>query len=213
VILVALDESSVSSNPAGLIVPHTAEMSKALYGQVVAIGPDAAGIQFGDVFMLNRWNGRAWWRWPLRTLYGFAEHAEFAPDDGGPERIVLDRDGQMCAMEQSMLVARWATRDWIFHGRGEPPRPRPVADRLMIEHRPDRRRTAGGIELPDGTRDQVGRVVAAGPLVSEVLIGDWVLPMRDRGTEGRHKGVRHTFIRERDIVARSDEEPGEAWTS
>ncbi len=89
----------------------------------------------------------------------------------------------------------------------------PLFDRVWIEPEKVDEKTAGGLYLPDQTRDQqksqLGTIRAAGPgkfqdgqlVQTSVRPGDRVLFMQYRGQESKIDGVDYVILAESDILA------------
>ena len=213
--LVADREGGRWPRRSGLWIPETAVYGNRLFGQVVAVGDGVNGIEWGDLFELTRWVAEWWWKRPIPDvfgLYGDAWRILFRPPlrshAGGGEEVVLGPGSHLAILRPHQLVARIARRDWVFHRRGQPSRPEPVADRVMVRHRQRPERSTGGILLPgDGLPDPVGEVLAAGPDACDLAPGHWCLVPRGRGTLLRRAGEVYTIVREREIPLRWDGEP------
>ena len=89
---------------------------------------------------------------------------------------------------------------------------KPLADRLVVEPIEQEEVTAGGIILPETTKEkpQQGKVIAAGPgrtdekgkrVEMEVKLGDRVLYAKFSGTEIKLDGKKVLILRESDILA------------
>ena len=83
----------------------------------------------------------------------------------------------------------------------------PLHDRVIIQPAPAEQKTAGGIIIPDTTKEkpQRGVVVAAGPGKKDepvtVKVGDTVLYGKYAGTELQIEGQDYLIMRESDVVA------------
>ena len=62
----------------------------------------------------------------------------------------------------------------------------------------------GKIELPEQYEkdEEVVEVVAIGPDVTKVIVGERIVPVNMSGTAAQIEGVQHVFIRERDVIAK-----------
>jgi len=88
---------------------------------------------------------------------------------------------------------------------------RPLADRILVKRVEEETKTAGGILIPDKTKEKPmeGSVVAVGtgkvltdgkvrPM--EIKVGDRVLFSKYSGTEIKLEGTEHLILREDDIL-------------
>lgn len=62
----------------------------------------------------------------------------------------------------------------------------------------------GKIKVPDQFEkdEEVVEVVAIGPDVTKVAVGDRIVPVNMSGTAAQIEGVQHVFIKERDVIAK-----------
>jgi chaperonin GroES len=88
---------------------------------------------------------------------------------------------------------------------------RPLSDRVLVVGIEEKKKTAGGIVIPDTAKEkpQEGKVVAAGPgkwdengkrIPLEVKKGDRILFGKYAGNEIKVDGVEHLIMREDDIL-------------
>jgi len=88
---------------------------------------------------------------------------------------------------------------------------RPLSDRVLVAGIEEKKKTAGGIIIPDTAKEkpQEGKVVAAGPgkwdengkrIPLEVKKGDRILFGKYAGDEIKIDGVEHLIMREDDIL-------------
>lgn len=84
---------------------------------------------------------------------------------------------------------------------------KPLADRVLVEPKAAEAVTAGGLIIPDTTKEKPleGTVVAAGPgskdVEMEVKVGDVVLYGKYAGTEITVEGNEYLMMRQSDIMA------------
>lgn len=83
-----------------------------------------------------------------------------------------------------------------------------TADRLLVqrEDSPEDRRSRGGLLIPATAQSESRRcvwseVIAVGPSVRAIEIGDHVLHLPDAGFEAGIRGEDFTLLRERDVHA------------
>ena len=84
---------------------------------------------------------------------------------------------------------------------------KPLADRVLIEPKKEKKKTASGIYIPDTAKEkpQAGKVVAVGsgkkdePM--ELKVGDNVLYGKYAGTEINVDGKDYLMMRQSDILA------------
>lgn len=93
---------------------------------------------------------------------------------------------------------------------------RMTADRVLLKRESeDEKRSRGGLLIPataapDQRRCVWSEVVAVGPLVRTISVGDHVLHLPDAGFEAEIRGGDYLLLRERDVHAiASDETDGE----
>ncbi len=90
---------------------------------------------------------------------------------------------------------------------------RPLNDRVLVVRIEEKKKTAGGIIIPDTAKEkpQEGKIVAVGPgksgpngdrIPMEVKADDRVIFSKYAGTEVKVDGVEHIFMREEDILNR-----------
>ena len=84
---------------------------------------------------------------------------------------------------------------------------KPLADRVVIEPKATEEKTAGGIIIPDNTKEKPleGVVVAVGngtkEVTMEVKVGDKVLYGKYAGTEVTVDGKEYLIMRQQDVLA------------
>jgi chaperonin GroES len=84
---------------------------------------------------------------------------------------------------------------------------RMTADRLLVKHEDeDEKRSRGGLLIPataqpDNRRCVWSEVIAVGPSVRAIEVGDHVLHLPDAGYEAEIRGGDFMLLRERDIHA------------
>lgn len=84
---------------------------------------------------------------------------------------------------------------------------KPLADRVVIEPKATEEKTAGGIIIPDTTKEKPleGVVVAVGngtkEVTMEVKVGDKVLYGKYAGTEVTVDGKEYLIMRQQDVLA------------
>jgi co-chaperonin GroES (HSP10) len=191
VLCLATHESRIAPPPTGgVLVSETTDTAN-WYARVIGVGEGVADLEFGDVVMLSNWTSACeggWWSTPTKTHHGQpspTERYEVHDPDGsgrailasGYDRWVWVRPDQIIC-----LVAPWAT---MMGGEGLAPGYHPLADRVLVEHRPHPARSTGGVEIArlGPAQQPVARVVEAAPGVTDVAAGQWVLvPPLARGT-------------------------------
>ncbi|MBO4906291.1 MAG: co-chaperone GroES [Bacteroidaceae bacterium] len=83
----------------------------------------------------------------------------------------------------------------------------PLADRVLIEPAPAETKTAGGIYIPETSKEKPlqGTVVAVGKGTKDeemvLKAGDKVLYGKYAGTEIEHEGNKYLVMRQSDVVA------------
>ena len=84
---------------------------------------------------------------------------------------------------------------------------KPLADRVLIEHKEAEMKTASGIYIPDSAKEkpQQGTVIAVGPGKKdepmEVKVGDEVLYGKYAGTEVTVEEKKYLIVKQSDILA------------
>lgn len=84
---------------------------------------------------------------------------------------------------------------------------KPLADRVVVQPKAVEERTAGGLIIPDNSKEKPleGVVVAVGngtkDIVMELKVGDKVLYGKYAGTEIAHQGSDYLIMRQSDILA------------
>lgn len=84
---------------------------------------------------------------------------------------------------------------------------KPLADRVVVQPKAVEQKTAGGIIIPDNSKEKPleGEVVAVGcgtkDIAMEVKVGDKVLYGKYAGTEINHDGKDYLIMRQSDILA------------
>ena len=80
---------------------------------------------------------------------------------------------------------------------------RPLADRVVLEQIEAQEATASGIILPDSAKQRPlkGKVMAVGPSVKDVKVGDLVLYGKYAHQPFKDTGVEYIVINEPDIIA------------
>ena len=84
---------------------------------------------------------------------------------------------------------------------------KPLADRVLIQHKEDETKTASGIFIPDTAKEkpQEGVVIAVGPgkkdEAMEVKAGDVVIYGKYAGTEVTVEGTKYLIVKQADILA------------
>ena len=84
---------------------------------------------------------------------------------------------------------------------------KPLADRVLIEHKEAETKTASGIYIPDTAKEkpQQGKVIAVGPGKKdepmEVKVGDEVLYGKYAGTEVTVEDKKYLIVKQSDILA------------
>ncbi len=88
---------------------------------------------------------------------------------------------------------------------------KPLGDRVLIKRLEAEEKTASGIVLPTGAKEQplLAEVMAVGPggfvdgkeVKMEVAVGDTVIFSKYAGTEIKHEGVEYQILSQKDILA------------
>ena len=84
---------------------------------------------------------------------------------------------------------------------------KPLADRVLVEHKEAETKTASGLYIPDTAKEkpQEGKVIAAGPGKKdepmEVKVGDEVIYGKYAGTEVTVEGKKYLIVKQSDILA------------
>lgn len=93
-----------------------------------------------------------------------------------------------------------------------------TADRVLVKRESDEdRRSRGGLLIPataatDQRRCVWSEVIAVGPLVRSIEVGDHVLHLPDAGVEAEIRGEDYLLLRERDLHAIASDHPDGAGT-
>jgi len=149
---------------------------------VIALGRGVSGIKVGDLVELSRWQG-LWFLRPFAEVggkyttdsEGWIESTDgtFRQEAKGCDRLVILEPRQIIGL----LARRGETEvsDLTI---------RPLFDRLVFRHYPRPERTASGLHTPLYMRQELpyGQVVAVGPEVGDVAVGDWVVVVPGKGT-------------------------------
>lgn len=79
----------------------------------------------------------------------------------------------------------------------------PLSDRIVLEQLDNEAKTASGIILPDGAQEKPseGKVLAVGPEVKEVKVGDRVLYSKYGPNEAKVDGQELMIAKEEDVLA------------
>jgi len=79
----------------------------------------------------------------------------------------------------------------------------PLADRIVLEQLDSEEKTASGIILPDSAQEKPseGKVLAVGPDVKEVKVGDRVLYGKYGPNEVKVDGTELMIAKEEDVLA------------
>ena len=98
---------------------------------------------------------------------------------------------------------------------------KPLEDRVLVQALEAEETTASGLVIPDTAKEkpQEGKVLAVGPgrfdedgakrIPLDIKVGDTVIYSKYGGTEVKYNGEEYLILRERDIHAVVDQEPGD----
>jgi chaperonin GroES len=80
---------------------------------------------------------------------------------------------------------------------------KPLADRIVAQLIQPQTKTAAGLYLPDSAREkpQVAKVVAIGPTVKAVKVGDSIIYKDYSATELQLDGEKYLVVKEEDVLA------------
>ncbi len=80
---------------------------------------------------------------------------------------------------------------------------KPLADRVIAVREEAQTQTASGIFLPDNSKEKsvIAKVVAAGPQVSSLKLGDRIVYKEYSTTELKVDGVEYIIVKEEDVLA------------
>lgn len=78
----------------------------------------------------------------------------------------------------------------------------PLADRVVAVREDPATKSASGLYLPDAHEKPVdATIVAVGPTVASLKVGDRVIMKDYAGTELEYNGKKYTVIKEEDVLA------------
>ena len=80
---------------------------------------------------------------------------------------------------------------------------KPLADRVVAVREEAQTKTASGIFLPDNAKEKpvVAKVVAVGPKVTDLKVGDKIVYKEYSTTELKVDGVEYLIVKEEDVLA------------
>ncbi|MEN6532954.1 MAG: hypothetical protein ABFD89_04785 [Bryobacteraceae bacterium] len=155
----------------GLYLPETAVHGQRWIGWVVGVGPDAEGIEFGDLLELNRWSEGQWHVWPARDLAGAAGSDVLLTD--GIRSVVAPGSQMWAFVRPGDIGYRIATLERMTTGKGRSAGIYPIADRVLVRH-VERKLSPCEIEYMR-EYNPLADVLDVGSLVDDVMPGDRVI--------------------------------------
>lgn len=80
---------------------------------------------------------------------------------------------------------------------------KPLADRVVATLEEVEAKTASGIYLPDNAKEKstIAKIVAIGPDVKSLAVGDRIIYKQYQTTELKVKGCEYLIIKEEDVLA------------
>ncbi len=80
---------------------------------------------------------------------------------------------------------------------------KPLADRVVAVREEAQTKTASGIFLPDNAKEKpvLAKVVAVGPKVADLKVGDKIVYKEYSTTELKIDGVEYLIVKEEDVLA------------
>lgn len=79
---------------------------------------------------------------------------------------------------------------------------KPLADRVVAVRQEPATQTASGLYLPDANERPVdAEIIAVGPDVKHLKLGDRIIMKEYTGTELEYGGQKYTVIKEEDVLA------------
>lgn len=80
---------------------------------------------------------------------------------------------------------------------------KPLADRVVAVREVAATKTASGIYLPDNAKEEPvsAKVVAVGPDVKGVKVGERIIHAEYKATELTHDGIKYLIVKEEDVLA------------
>ncbi len=80
---------------------------------------------------------------------------------------------------------------------------KPLADRVVAVREEAQTKTASGIFLPDNAKEKpvLAQVVAVGPKVADLKVGDKIVYKEYSTTELKVDGVQYLIVKEEDVLA------------
>jgi len=186
----------------GLLIPSTSDNARWL-GWVFGIGEGVESVEWGDLVEISRWTGVQWFTRPLRTMTGepSPDVDYLLPDGAGRRAIVANGRDMWAFLEPRHMLYR--LNDFAGAMAGTDFTVGPLFDRVLVKHERKAGASAGGVKLLEDwyrAYGRLARIVAKGPKVEELEIGDWVLIDSQEGCHLAIDGEPHSIVRERHVI-------------